>query len=105
MSAAAAVLRDERLSDAEILASLGGEELYSAASETSARYEGLVVAAAIRIAMRRTGMNWGQMAEAMGVSKTTLYRFRRGALVEPATVKRMLTLVLFAMDSAMEGGR
>jgi len=85
------------LSDEEVLASMGGEELYAVAHETSDRFNGLVLQRAIQIVARKSGLSVVSIAERCHMSKTAVYRWTGGKPVKQAAFERamrQLALVL-----------
>lgn len=89
------------LSVEDELALLSAHELYAASTESSSRYNAIIVGRAFQIALRKTGLRPGALLERLRCGPSTFYRRLRGddELDDWTTLKWMLTLVY-----VMEGG-
>lgn len=99
MSALPIPINEEMFSAEELLARCSADELLTASRETSKRYEGIVLAAAVRIAVRRTGLSVRQFAMRNELTYSTLNRWALGEPMEATTARRALQLLALAMES------
>jgi hypothetical protein len=64
-------------STAELVATFSGTELYLASKEHSPQYDGIVMCFAARIVMRKAHLSAKELTDAVGIGKTSVYRWLR----------------------------
>jgi hypothetical protein len=96
-----AVPDDDTLSVREVLARFTGTDLLAASRETSAAYNGIVLAKAVVIVQCRLKiLSLAQLAERLGVGKNTMYRWMRGKRMEDRTFHRAILDLALLLDEA-----